>query len=239
VQVTPSKAFGWLTTISLRPASGRKHQLRRHCAQVLGCPILGDTRYRSTSSRGVAAGIAGAAKRLKAADGTGVGAGEVGDEGAWSEEEEGEEGDEGDEEAVGQEQWEQEEGVDAAPGAAAPGDAGPSHGTPAATVGPDNAAAAAAGAPAGSSEQQRQGGARKARPPPQGGAGGGRRRDVLSSGHIVQLCLCAADLHFPHPVTGEPVHCAVPEPQFFAEARQAEEQAAAAATAGGAGAGEV
>jgi 23S rRNA-/tRNA-specific pseudouridylate synthase len=41
----PSLKFGWLTTLDLFPSTGRKHQLRRHCAQVLGCPILGDTRY--------------------------------------------------------------------------------------------------------------------------------------------------------------------------------------------------
>lgn len=41
LQVTPSHAHGHLTTLSLHPHTGRKHQLRRHCADVLGCPILG------------------------------------------------------------------------------------------------------------------------------------------------------------------------------------------------------
>mmetsp|Transcript_86642 Transcript_86642/g.167871 ORF Transcript_86642/g.167871 Transcript_86642/m.167871 type:complete len:507 (-) Transcript_86642:124-1644(-) len=40
-----SLKFGWLTTLDLSPLTGRKHQLRRHCAEVLGCPILGDLRY--------------------------------------------------------------------------------------------------------------------------------------------------------------------------------------------------
>ncbi|KAJ2771850.1 hypothetical protein IWQ57_002025 [Coemansia nantahalensis] len=31
--------------VALRTLSGRKHQIRVHCAQVLGCPILGDAKY--------------------------------------------------------------------------------------------------------------------------------------------------------------------------------------------------
>jgi hypothetical protein len=33
-QVTPSASYGWLTTLQLWPLTGRKHQLRRHCAHV-------------------------------------------------------------------------------------------------------------------------------------------------------------------------------------------------------------
>jgi len=34
----------WVSTLDLWPVSGRRHQLRRHL-KLLGCPILGDTRY--------------------------------------------------------------------------------------------------------------------------------------------------------------------------------------------------
>ena len=33
------------TVVELVPVTGRTHQLRVHCAQVLGCPMLGDTLY--------------------------------------------------------------------------------------------------------------------------------------------------------------------------------------------------
>ncbi|KAJ1983716.1 hypothetical protein H4R34_001094, partial [Dimargaris verticillata] len=35
------------TCVSLQPKTGRKHQLRVHCAQVLGAPILCDSKYGS------------------------------------------------------------------------------------------------------------------------------------------------------------------------------------------------
>ncbi|KAK9319985.1 hypothetical protein V1517DRAFT_19288 [Lipomyces orientalis] len=31
--------------LALEPVTGRKHQLRRHCADVLKAPIIGDVRY--------------------------------------------------------------------------------------------------------------------------------------------------------------------------------------------------
>ena len=36
---------GHLTSVELFPATGRTHQLRRHCAEELGCPMVGDTAY--------------------------------------------------------------------------------------------------------------------------------------------------------------------------------------------------
>ena len=41
-----SPTFGPLCGVELRPLTGRKHQLRRHCAEVLGCAIVGDVRYK-------------------------------------------------------------------------------------------------------------------------------------------------------------------------------------------------
>ena len=41
----PSTKFGSLALIQLQPHTGRTHQLRRHCAEVLDCPIVGDTMY--------------------------------------------------------------------------------------------------------------------------------------------------------------------------------------------------
>ena len=40
-----SPTFGPICAVELRPRTGRKHQLRRHCAEVLGCSIVGDVRY--------------------------------------------------------------------------------------------------------------------------------------------------------------------------------------------------
>jgi len=34
-----------LALLALYPVTGRKHQLRVHCATALGCPILGDFKY--------------------------------------------------------------------------------------------------------------------------------------------------------------------------------------------------
>ncbi len=45
VNCTASADFGRLSQLDLFPETGRKHQLRVHCAQGLGTPILGDLRY--------------------------------------------------------------------------------------------------------------------------------------------------------------------------------------------------
>lgn len=42
---TPCAIDGVLTDVALFPTSGRRHQLRRHCAESLGAPILGDDLY--------------------------------------------------------------------------------------------------------------------------------------------------------------------------------------------------
>jgi len=39
---TPCAVDGWLTDLALFPHTGRRHQLRRHCAEALQTPILGD-----------------------------------------------------------------------------------------------------------------------------------------------------------------------------------------------------
>ncbi|KAL1218071.1 RNA pseudouridine synthase 4 [Cardamine amara subsp. amara] len=43
-RVIESSPLGY-TWLELRPLTGRKHQLRVHCAEVLGTPILGDYKY--------------------------------------------------------------------------------------------------------------------------------------------------------------------------------------------------
>ena len=45
VHSQPSPRFGTVSKVELVPHTGRTHQLRRHCAEGLGCPIIGDTRY--------------------------------------------------------------------------------------------------------------------------------------------------------------------------------------------------
>lgn len=44
LDVSPCSVYGALTTVSLFPHTGRRHQLRRHCA-AMGCPIVGDDLY--------------------------------------------------------------------------------------------------------------------------------------------------------------------------------------------------
>jgi len=43
---------GHLTSLRLWPKTGRTHQLRIHCAEVLGCPIVGDSSYGFGKSAG-------------------------------------------------------------------------------------------------------------------------------------------------------------------------------------------
>ena len=46
-----SAKSGWVTTLRLEPETGRYHQLRRHLALELACPILGDKQYLSGEAR--------------------------------------------------------------------------------------------------------------------------------------------------------------------------------------------
>ena len=48
---SPSATSGWVSTVRLHPETGRNHQLRRHLALSLGCPILGDPKYLSFEAR--------------------------------------------------------------------------------------------------------------------------------------------------------------------------------------------
>ena len=45
LELTPHVQAGWLTTLDLHPRTGRRHQLRRHCAEQLRAPICGDDLY--------------------------------------------------------------------------------------------------------------------------------------------------------------------------------------------------
>ena len=44
LECTPHVQAGWLTTVDVKPFTGRRHQLRKHCAD-LGFPICGDDLY--------------------------------------------------------------------------------------------------------------------------------------------------------------------------------------------------
>mmetsp|Transcript_57902 Transcript_57902/g.65676 ORF Transcript_57902/g.65676 Transcript_57902/m.65676 type:complete len:170 (+) Transcript_57902:115-624(+) len=50
LQETPCNINGILTDVQLFPHTGRRHQLRIHCAQELGTPILGDDLYHPHNS---------------------------------------------------------------------------------------------------------------------------------------------------------------------------------------------
>jgi hypothetical protein len=52
-------------TLALRPRTGRKHQLRLHCEEVLGCAIVGDDKYDSQSALAVALRKGGMALHAK------------------------------------------------------------------------------------------------------------------------------------------------------------------------------
>lgn len=49
LEVTSCNIFGQLRLVSLSPITGRRHQLREHCA-ALGAPILGDDLYHAAAS---------------------------------------------------------------------------------------------------------------------------------------------------------------------------------------------
>ena len=49
LSITPHVPWGALSTVRLRPKTGRTHQLRVHCATALGCPIIGDDLYWSSA----------------------------------------------------------------------------------------------------------------------------------------------------------------------------------------------
>jgi 23S rRNA-/tRNA-specific pseudouridylate synthase len=48
---TPCNVNGVLTDLKLFPKTGRRHQLRIHCAEVLGTPILGDDLHSGKQTR--------------------------------------------------------------------------------------------------------------------------------------------------------------------------------------------
>jgi 23S rRNA-/tRNA-specific pseudouridylate synthase len=50
-EVTPHVQAGWVTTLDLWPETGRRHQLRRHCADI-GHPLLGDDLYAPSPHEG-------------------------------------------------------------------------------------------------------------------------------------------------------------------------------------------
>ena len=50
VEISPCNVYGALTTVTLFPCTGRRHQLRRHCA-AMGCPIIGDDLYHDAAMR--------------------------------------------------------------------------------------------------------------------------------------------------------------------------------------------
>ena len=47
---TDSPEFQYFTLLELNPETGRKHQLRVHCAESLNAPILGDKKYNKNSA---------------------------------------------------------------------------------------------------------------------------------------------------------------------------------------------
>ena len=55
LETTPCAVHGCLTTLELRPLTGRRHQLRVACALGLGAPIVGDDLYHSSADSARAA----------------------------------------------------------------------------------------------------------------------------------------------------------------------------------------
>lgn len=193
LQNDPSASFGTLTTINLWPASGRRHQLRKHMAHALNMPILGENRYRGPKQ-----------VALEAEQGVLEGSGAV--------------------HAEGQKQQVQEA-------------AQLQGGTPEAQAHADEHAAAStlSQGQAGSLQHQGQqqddameggdiedGGDEDDDEDAGEGQGARKNVDVLSNGMVSPLCLCAAELHFSHPVTGEPLSMVIPEPAYYDEVRRAD-----------------
>ena len=52
VSHVPCERYGRLTLVDMWPKTGRTHQLRKHAAGALGCPILGDGRYTARHCAG-------------------------------------------------------------------------------------------------------------------------------------------------------------------------------------------
>ena len=48
LDIIPCPLYGAIPSVFLSPFTGRRHQLRRHCA-ALGCPIVGDDLYHEAA----------------------------------------------------------------------------------------------------------------------------------------------------------------------------------------------
>ena len=66
--VTPCAVHGALSTLELRPLTGRRHQLRLACAVGLGAPIVGDDLYHAAADAARAAAAAADAPDAADAD---------------------------------------------------------------------------------------------------------------------------------------------------------------------------
>lgn len=55
LSVTPHAQWGHLTSVRMKPVTGRTHQLRIHAAEALRCPIVGDDLYWERAGAGAPA----------------------------------------------------------------------------------------------------------------------------------------------------------------------------------------